>query len=265
MQNSITDNRGGKKHLFFLHGLFDCSTSWKPIAENFSDEYITHTLNLRNHRDGKFSSTMSIDEMVDDIKTYAEQNNIEKFSIVGHSLGGKTAMAFTHRYPQMIDRLIIVDITPCKGSSLKEYNAVVEDLMNTLIIMKNLPLDDFHSLKDFMTGIAQYDIEIQRIIIGNILFQEGKFSWAMNLDAVFRNFANLTSGFELDDFDTDKITVPTLFIKALNSAFLPSSDFKAIKYIFSDSQIIEIPDCTHKIHFEKPAELTDAIRKFLSI
>lgn len=249
--------------LFLLHGLFDCSLSWKPIADQLSDRFDVHLLSLRNHRDAKRYPSMSFDEMADDIKQYADENGIEKFNLVGHSLGGKTAMNFALRYPQMLEKLVVVDISPCRGNSLVEYNSLVTSLLNQVMALKNLPLADFHSLADFANGISTFDDDTKRAIIGNINFDGKTFSWHLDIDAIFNNFDKLTGGFDVDDFIDKKIEVPTLFIRALDSEFLPSADYKAAKYIFPNSQIVEIADCTHRIHLEKPVVLAAEIEKFL--
>ena len=249
--------------LFLLHGLFDCTLSWNPIADLLSSSFSVHLLPLRNHRDAKHCPTMSFDEMADDIKEYADENGIEKFIFVGHSLGGKTAMQFALKYPQMIEKLVVVDISPCRMNSLVEHNPIITNLLNQILAIKNLPLSDFHSLAEFANGISTFDDDTKRAIIGNIKYDGKAFSWYLDIDAVFNNFDKLTGGFNVDDFIDKKIEVPTLFIRALDSEFLPSSDYKAAKYIFPNCEIVEIPGCTHRIHLEKPKLLADEISKYL--
>lgn len=245
--------------LFLLHGLFDCTLSWKPIADQLSSTFSVHLLPLRNHRNAKRCPTMSFDEMADDVKVYADEHNIEKFTFVGHSLGGKTAMQFALKYPQMLEKAVVIDISPCRMNSLLESNALVTNLMNQVLAVKSLPLSDFHSFAEFANGISTFDDDTKRAIIGNIKYDGKTFSWQIDIDAVFNNFDKLTSGFDVDDFIDKKINVPTLFIKAMDSEFLPKSDYKAVKYIFPNSEIVEIPDCTHRIHFEKPKVLAEVI------
>lgn len=249
--------------IFILHGLFDCTLSWKPIAEQLSSTFSVHKLPLRNHRDAKRYPTMSFDEMADDVKAYADEHNIEKFTFLGHSLGGKTAMQFALKYPQMLEKVVVIDISPCRMNSLLESNALVTNLMNQVLAVKSLPLADFHSFAEFANGISTFDDDTKRAIIGNIKYDGKAFSWQIDIDAVFNNFDKLTSGFNVDDFIDKKIEVPTLFIRALNSEFLPSSDYKAAKYIFPNSEIVEISGCTHRIHLEKPKLLAEEISKYL--
>ncbi len=251
------------KPIFILHGLFDCTLSWKPIADLLSDKFDVHILPLRNHRDAKRCPTMSFDEMADDVKAYADEHNIEKFIFVGHSLGGKTAMQFALKYPQMLEKVVVIDISPCRMNSLLESNALVTNLMNQVLAVKSLPLADFHSFAEFANGISNFDDDTKRAIIGNIKYDGKAFSWQIDIDAVFNNFDKLTSGFDVDDFIDRKINVPTLFIKAMDSEFLPKSDYKAVKYIFPNSEIVEVPDCTHRIHFEKPKVLAEVITSAL--
>lgn len=252
------------KPIFILHGLFDCTLSWKPIADQLSSTFSVHLLPLRNHRDAKRYPTMSFDEMADDVKQYADENGIEKFIFVGHSLGGKTAMQFALKYPQMIEKLVVVDISPCRMNSLLEPNVLTINLLNQVMAIRNLPLADFHSLAEFANGISSFDNDTKRAIIGNIKYDGKAFSWHLDIDAIFNNFDKLTGGFNVDDFIEKKIEAPTLFIRALNSEFLPSSDYKAAKYIFPNSEIVEIPDCTHRIHLEKPKLLAEKISEYIS-
>jgi len=249
--------------LFLLHGLFDCTLSWKPIADLLSEKFDVHLLSLRNHRGAKRFPTMSFEEMADDVKAYADEHNIEKFNFVGHSLGGKTAMNFAIRYPQMLEKLAIVDISPCRGNSLTEYNEIITNLLNQVVTMKNLPLADFHSLADFANGISSLDDDTKRAIIGNINFDGKTFTWHLDIDAIFNNFDKLTGGFDVDDFIENKIETPTLFIKAMDSEFFPQSDFKAAKYIFPNSKIMEVDNCTHRIHLEKPEVLAEIVAEFM--
>ena len=250
--------------IFILHGLFDCPLSWKPIADQLSSTFSVHLLPLRNHRDAKRYPTMSFDEMADDVKQYADENGIEKFIFVGHSLGGKTAMQFALKYPQMIEKLVVVDISPCRMNSLLEPNVLTINLLNQVMAIRNLPLADFHSLAEFANGISSFDNDTKRAIIGNIKYDGKAFSWHLDIDAIFNNFDKLTGGFNVDDFIEKKIEATTLFIRALNSEFLPSSDYKAAKYIFPNSEIVEIPDCTHRIHLEKPKLLAEKISEYIS-
>ncbi|MBR5984546.1 MAG: alpha/beta hydrolase [Bacteroidales bacterium] len=250
-------------HILFLHGLFDSTLSWKPIADLLSEKFDVHILPLRNHRGAKRCPTMSFEDMADDVKAYADEHNIEKFTFVGHSLGGKTAMQFALKYPQMLEKVVVIDISPCRMNSLLERNPLVTNLMNQVQAIKNLPLADFHSFAEFANGISAFDDDTKRAIIGNIKYDGKAFSWQIDIDAVFNNFDKLTSGFDVDDFIDRKINVQTLFIKAMDSEFLPKSDYKAVKYIFPNSEIVEIADCTHRIHFEKPKVLAEVIASAL--
>jgi pimeloyl-ACP methyl ester carboxylesterase len=206
---------------------------------------------------------MSFDEMADDIKQYANENGIEKFIFVGHSLGGKTAMQFALKYPQMIEKLVVVDISPCRMSSLLEPNILTINLLNQVMAIKNLPLSDFHSLAEFANGISSFDKDTKRAIVGNMKYDGKAFSWHLDINAIFNNFDKLTDGFDVDDFIDKKIEVPTLFIRALDSEYLPSSEYKAVRYIFSNSEIVEVDKCTHRIHLENPQKLSEIILKYI--
>ena len=252
-----------KEHLFIIHGLFDCTLTWQPIADRLSSYYNVHLLPLRNHSGGVYSDAMGYDEMLADIIGYADDNKIDKFSVVGHSLGGRVAVALSDKFPSRLQKVVVVDITPFSSVSLQEYRPGVEELMNQVLAIKNLPISTYTELSHFVAGISQFDDITKRIIIGNIDFTNGVFSWNLNIDAIFNNFDKLLTGIELDDFIDRKIEVPILFIKALESEFLHKYDYKSIQFIFPNSRIVEFEGCSHRVHLEKPDMLVDAVMDFL--
>jgi esterase len=104
---------GEGKPLLILHGFLGMSDNWKTIGAQFAaDGYQVHLLDMRNHGKSFHSDSFSYELMAKDVLEYCEGNNLEKVSIIGHSMGGKTAMLFATSYPNMVEKLIVADIGP---------------------------------------------------------------------------------------------------------------------------------------------------------
>ena len=99
--------------LIILHGFLGMSNNWKTYANKMQETgFEIHLLDQRNHGESFHSIDFNYEIMAKDILDYLNHNKISKVSLIGHSMGGKTAMMFSSMYPEFIDKLIVVDILP---------------------------------------------------------------------------------------------------------------------------------------------------------
>lgn len=118
---------GEGKPLLILHGYLGMSDNWKSLATRYSEVgFEVHALDLRNHGRSFHSEEFSQALMVEDVHNYCKHHNLDTVSIIGHSMGGKLAMFFAMKYPEMIDKLIIADI------SVREYAPHHQDILEAL-------------------------------------------------------------------------------------------------------------------------------------
>ena len=107
--------------LIILHGFLGSLDNWVTIAKKISDlGFEVHIVDQRNHGKSFHSENHSYELMSIDLKNYIEYFHFDKVSIIGHSMGGKTACCFALNHSNMVDKLIIVDILPIKYK--KDYN-----------------------------------------------------------------------------------------------------------------------------------------------
>ena len=93
-----------------LHGLLGASRNWTTIAKALQADYAVHLLDLRNHGQSPHAESMRWSELVADVKAYLVAQRLESVRLMGHSLGGKIAMRFACEYPELVERLVLVDI-----------------------------------------------------------------------------------------------------------------------------------------------------------
>jgi pimeloyl-ACP methyl ester carboxylesterase len=97
-----------------LHGLRGFAYSWRAIAERLADQYRCVALNLRGHGDSGPSPErdLTIDLYVTDVESLASQLQLARFTLVGHSLGGRVAMAYAAAHPERTRGIVVEDIAP---------------------------------------------------------------------------------------------------------------------------------------------------------
>ena len=104
---------GSGKPLIILHGFLGMSDNWKTLGFQYVTQgFQVHLLDLRNHGRSFHSNEFNYEVMVQDLLDYCRQNNLLKVYIIGHSMGGKVAMFFANAFPEIVEKLVVVDIGP---------------------------------------------------------------------------------------------------------------------------------------------------------
>ena len=103
---------GSGAPLIILHGLFGSWENWHPVAKALSGRFTVHVVDQRNHGGSFHSSRFDYDAMAEDIRDFMGAHRLAKAALLGHSMGGKTAMRFAAMFPAQVERLIVVDIAP---------------------------------------------------------------------------------------------------------------------------------------------------------
>ena len=235
---------GSGKPLLILHGFLGMSDNWKTLGVQFASEgFEVHILDLRNHGRSFQSEEFSYELMVQDIVQYCEEHHLEKINVIGHSMGGKTAMLLAARYPNLVEKLIVADIGP------KYYAPHHQD------ILAGLNAVDFSqkpSRNEVEATLSHYipDFGTRQFLLKNLYWQEpGQLAFRFNL-AVF-NKKIIEIGVPLPvELRFEK---PTLFIRGGNSNYILDEDFEAIKVQFPNAIFETIPNAGHWLHAENPA------------
>ena len=127
-----------KKKIIILHGFLGSLDNWITFSKKISENnFEVHLLDQRNHGKSFHSNEFNYELMVKDLHEYMSKFNINSVSIIGHSMGGKTAMLFSLIYPDLVEKLIVVDILPVSYN--KNYDLIfTERLFLIVLISSNL-------------------------------------------------------------------------------------------------------------------------------
>lgn len=245
---------GEGKPLLILHGFLGMSDNWKTIGSQFaSDGFQVHMLDLRNHGKSFHSEEFSYDDMAQDIYEYCKANKLDKVQIIGHSMGGKTAMLFATSYPEMVEKLIVADIGP---KFYPQHHQIILEGLNAVDFSKKPSRTEVEAtLSGFIT-----DFGTRQFLLKSLYWLEpGQLAFRFNL-AVFNKKIEEIGKALLEEAVFDK---PTLFIRGGNSNYILDEDFETIKRHFPDFNIETIPNAGHWLHAENPKLFYEMASSFL--
>jgi len=253
----------GPKQVIILHGLYGNCESWLQTAKMLPPDYTIHILDQRNHGKSFHHASHTYYDLAEDIKEYCDFYSLKQIYLIGHSMGGKAAMFFSKKYPEMVIKLVIADISPRNYTSLLEKGEIANFHLNLISIFQNINPSQFSSFKQVGDQITGLDENIKNIILKNLKKEDGKMSWKLNPEAIFNNLPEIMAGLNPDDFIDHKISAQTLFLKAENSNYIDSNDIKMINFIFDNVRIETIKNAGHWLHFEQPATVAAVITDFI--
>ncbi|HPX75860.1 MAG TPA: alpha/beta fold hydrolase [Bacteroidales bacterium] len=256
-------NNSKNDNLVILHGLYGSGETWTNVANLLSNKFNVYLPDARNHGKSFHNPSHTYPELVEDLKIWADSLNIKKFNLLGHSMGGKTAMFFANKYPQYINKLIVADISPRNYSNISQYVPSINFHLNLISTMLKLEPEKHKSYGEIAKELVDYEENIRNIILKNLTKKDGKMHWKLNLQAISNNLPEIVAGLDTDEFIEKKILVQTLFLKGDLSNYITNQDFKLIEFIFPNSKFETVENAGHWLHIEQPQEISNKIINFL--
>jgi esterase len=244
---------GQGKPIIILHGLFGSSDNWLTQAKLFSPNYKVFSVDQRNHGQSPHSDDFDYLSMVADLNEFIHDQRISDPVIIGHSMGGKTAMNFALAHPDTISKLVVVDISP-KAYNLEHYT-IVEGL-------KAIPIDKLSSRNEADDLLSQHvpEPDVRQFLLKNLQRKSaGGFAWKINLPVISNKLSNVGVDLQFPG----QFGKPTLFIRGAKSKYVGDEDWKRIIEIFPAAQL-QTMDTGHWVQAEKPQEFAEIVMQWLS-
>lgn len=253
--------------LVIVHGLYGSSDNWLTVGKKLASRFKVYMIDQRNHGRSPKSQDLGYEVMKNDLADFFDQHSIEKAILLGHSMGGKTAMSFAADYPERIEKLIIVDIAP------KDYFLLNDESQyflhrNILQAMLSIDFTRMESRKDVEHYLLEHidNTSIVQFLLKNVhRKKDGRFEWRLNVQVLFDNLDEIISGVNERWFD-DRLPIfnyPVLFIKGEKSNYILPEDYSSIRRIYPHALINVIPDAGHWLHAEQPQLFMEVLDQFL--
>lgn len=237
-----------------LHGLFGTLDNWQTIARQLAVEYSVFLLDLRNHGRSPHTEQHDYHSMADDVRAFMESHWMyDGAYVIGHSMGGKTAMQLALEHPDLVKKLVVVDIAP------KAYNGGHYEIFQALFDLRPERIEDRKQADEFLAQrISEEDVRL--FLMKNLSRRkEGGYEFKMNLPVLWNHYADI-----LAPVGGASYQGPTLFLKGGRSqhVVLPD-DEPLIKDLFPNAAIQTVEGAGHWVHAEAPDELLRLVQAFL--
>ncbi|MET1257897.1 alpha/beta fold hydrolase [Flagellimonas sp. DF-77] len=245
---------GEGKPLLVLHGFLGMSDNWKTLGNQYAEKgFEVHLIDQRNHGKSFHSEDFDYGFLANDLLTYLQHHNILKANIIGHSMGGKTAMEFACNHGPMVDRLIVADIAP------KYYPPHHQEIIDALVAM-DIDSVDSRSTADQRLSQRLSNIGIRQFLLKNLYWKEkGRLALRFNLDVLRYRMDEVGENIG----STDSFDGPTLFLRGERSEYILPNDYEGIYRHFPSAQIDTVPKAGHWVHAENPKAFFDKSLEFL--
>ncbi|MCD8407881.1 alpha/beta fold hydrolase [Tenacibaculum dicentrarchi] len=245
---------GAGKPFLILHGYFGMGDNWKTHANKFAEDgFEVHLIDQRNHGRSFHSDAFDYELMVDDLHHYITHYHLENIVLLGHSMGGKTAMLFATQYPELIHKLIVVDISP------KMYPPHHHDILSALNSV-NFTVQNSRKLIDDKLAELIPELGIRQFLLKSV-YRKRKDELAFRFNLVSLTENNNEVGEALPSFSI--FEGDTLFLKGENSGYISEDEVPLIEAHFSKAIIKTIAKAGHWLHAENPTDFYTQVIGFV--
>ena len=251
----VFDDRGMGPPLVVLHGLFGAKRNWASIAKALAPRHRVLTVDLRNHGASPWNAVHDYPALAGDVARFIRTHVGGPAAVLGHSMGGKAAMVLALEEPDLVERLIVVDIAPAPSRTT---------LIDALQAMKNVPLATCTRRTEAETALAESipDPAVRAFLVQNVTAGPHGLAWAVNLEALERNFPAIV-GFP-DVAAGRTFTGPTLFVVGERSDYVRPEHHAVIRRLFPAATIEIVAGAGHWVHAEAPDAFLAVLSGFLS-
>jgi esterase len=249
-----------------IHGLYGSSDNWINMGKKLALNHTVYMIDQRNHGRSPFADEHTYEAMKDDLAGFFEKHHIEKATLLGHSMGGKTAMWFAAEFPGKVEKLVIADIAP-KNYLQNHGDSQFFLHQNILLAMQELDFSRIKKRNDVEDRLAEKidSKRIRQFLMKNVTRDKKirQFRWRLNAKVLYHYLEEIVSGVNFEWF-SDRIPItsyPVIFIRGLNSNYITDADIPLIKTIYPDARVVDIPGAGHWLHAEKPEEFMEAVMR----
>lgn len=240
----------------FLHGLFGQGKNWTQAAKALATDHRATLIDLPNHGQSPWTDEFSYAAMADDVERALRAiGGDDRWTVLGHSMGGKVAMLMALGRPELVDRLIVVDMSPVSYGGLTSFDEYIEGMqaMNLAAIRSRSDAD--HAAQQWVSNPG-----VRAFLLQNLRRTDHGWHWQMNLDLLGRSLTDLGDwpGWHGDSYDG-----PVLWVAGEKSDYVKAEYGDEMRRLFPRVRAVTIKGAGHWPHSEKPDVFLSTIRPFI--
>lgn len=259
---------GQGQPFIILHGLYGSSDNWITLGRSLADEFSVYLIDQRNHGKSSHTDSNTYEDMAADLHDLVISENLGKIILLGHSMGGKTAMLYAMLYPEEIKALIVADVAPDGYTQTDGNSPHVISHLNIINAMTSVDLANAGSRTAIEDSLKKNipDTATRMFIMKNILRNhDNSFSWKLNIPALLKALPDIMGPVPLKNASPPLTRFPVLFIKGDRSAYITEKNTETIHKLFPNARIVTISNAGHWVHAEQPELFRSALLDFLTL
>jgi pimeloyl-ACP methyl ester carboxylesterase len=248
-----TTDAGDGPPLVVLHGLYGAGNNWGRHARRWKADWRVLTPDLRNHGRSPHHPVMTYPAMADDVLRLLDERGIEQATVLGHSMGGKTAMTLALTHPERVRALVVADIAPVSYRG-REHGDIVA-------AMQAVDLGAIGSRKDAEPTLAEAVATpaVRQFLLTNLGSRDGRWRWRLPLRTLSAALPEIQAFPRLPG----RYTGPALFVYGERSDYVDAAARDVIPEQFPDARIEAIADAGHFLHVEQAEAFADTVSRFI--
>ena len=250
----------------FLHGLFGQGRNWQQVAKALAGADGTGArctlVDLPDHGRSPWTREFSWEGYADAVAaTLRETDPDARWMVVGHSLGGKTAMLLALRHRRLVERLVVVDIAPKSYGSLDRFEGYIHE-------MRSLPLEQLTSRADAEARFDEPDPGVKAFLLQNLRRDGAGWRWQANLDLIpadaDRGTGSVIAGWPVSPDEAEPFDGPVLWIAGGESRYVKGEDAGTMRSLFPKVRQVTVKGASHWVHTDAPQVVVEALRRFVA-
>ena len=241
------------QHLIILHGLFGSLDNWMTLGKELSEDYQVWLVDNRNHGQSPHSDLFDYPTMANDLKQFVTNHQIDSPVVIGHSMGGKVAMHFASFYPELLEKLIVVDIAPV---NYPVHHAQILSAMRSIDFSKV----DRRGDVDKLLAKKIEEVGVRQFLLKNLYWEtKEKLAWRFNFNVLDETIEEISAGMNINT----PYSGDALFIAGGKSDYIIAQYHPRIQEFFPQSSIKTIAHAGHWIHAEAPEDFLTLVKGFI--
>ena len=254
----------GPHRVAFLHGLMGRGRNFTGPAKTLADDFTVELLDLPDHGRSPWTDRVDYQEIADRVAEHLRAGLAADgpVHVLGHSMGGKVAMVLALRHPDLVDRLIVEDISPRLSPQ------ATDELVHLLGTMLRMDLDSYESRAEADAAMAEHvhDARVRGFLLQNLRREGGRFAWQPNVAMLFEHLEAVGSFPDpAAPEDPDRVfDRPVLWLAGANSDYVRDEDVPRMKDLFPRVVRVTVRDAGHWLHADQPEAFVSAVRTFLT-
>ena len=242
---------GNGPPVVLLHGLFGAARNWGAIQRALAQRFRVLALDLRNHGDSPHADDMRYTTMADDVRETLDALSLDQVALVGHSMGGKTAMALALAHAARVARLLVADIAPVV---YEHGNIAIAEAMQAIPVSPDLTRQQ----ADAALAPTVPRPDVRAFLLQNLRFGPGAH-WRIGLEQIAAAVPDLEGWPPIPG----TYGGPSLFVTGAGSDYVLPEHRPIIRELFPRARFVAVKGAGHWIHADNPAGFLSVLEAFL--